>query len=108
MTLQESARLIERETLLEGGAMWSIREGEIDEEGFSRLSEAIASFAEATREERELDRHVLACLFEVPWEIENTREHFLATKGEHAARQVSRTADEIRELIHAMLWGSSE
>ena len=85
----------------------AIRENRVDEEGFARLLEAVLEFARATRAEGSIDKLTIACLFELPWEIENTVNHYLKRSPALGAT-VSKMADTLRESIHDLLWGGLE
>ena len=107
MNADRAKRIIVEECLEQGGFAFSIRENRVDEEGFSRLLEAVREISRTVAAKDLIDRLVAACLFELPWEIENTVEHY-SKQSPELGLTVSRMADRLRAAIHEMLWGGLE
>jgi len=104
MNFEEAKNTIELHALSEQGAMWKIRENNIDENGFAQLLAAIDAYKLHTKGNAQINRAVVASLFEIPWEIENTRSHYLEVRGEEAARLLDSIAEQLREAISNLLW----
>lgn len=90
-----------------GGFAFSIRENQIDELGYSRLLDAIGEISQEVASEELIDRLVVACLFELPWEIENTVDHYSKQSLELGVT-VSKMAEELRSAINELLWSGLE
>lgn len=103
MTLEQAKIIIVEECLKPNGFAFSIRENRVDELGFSRLLEAIFEISQSLNSEDRIDRLVVACLFELPWEIENTVDHYSKQSQELGGR-VSKMAEKLREAINDLLW----
>jgi hypothetical protein len=99
----ELARVDFDESMKPGGFAFSIRENRVDEEGFARLISAVNAVAAAVRNDASIDRLIVACLFELPWEIENTVEHYKKQSPELGAR-VRHMAESLRDSINDLLW----
>lgn len=95
------------ECMKPGGFAEAIRENKVDEEGFRRLVDAVKMLASTVENDDSIDRLTVASLFELPWEIENTVEHYSSQSNELGSR-VSKMADELREAINELLWGGLE
>ena len=80
-----------------------IRENKVDEVAFKKLIGAIQSYTHEISNENSIDRLIVGCLFELPWEIENTIEHYNA-QSMYLGEKVSRMAEELRENINELLW----
>jgi hypothetical protein len=107
MSVGQAKRTIVKECLKPGGFAFAIRENRVDEKGFSRLIEAIGEISRAFVSEELIDRLVIACLFELPWEIENTFDHYSRQSPELGVT-VSTMAQELRDAINEMLWNGLE
>jgi len=94
-------------TMKEDGFLDRLRSNKIDETAYTELLSAIRQGEEEQGETTTADRLVVACLFEVPFEIENTADHYSRKKKEDG-RKVSRMADEIRTAINSFLWSGLE
>lgn len=105
MQLSEIRRVVKLQGLSEEGAMWKLRENEFDELGFSQVIDAINKYAVLINGSMELDRELIAVLFEMPWEMENTIPHYKETVGSEVAEKISKQADDLRMAIHEFLWG---
>ncbi|MFL6207436.1 MAG: hypothetical protein ACJ74W_01225 [Pyrinomonadaceae bacterium] len=103
MTYQECKDVIYEETMLPDGFLTGIRENRVDEQKFERLCNAIEHLKLLTKGSASCDKLIAACLFEVPWELENTIPHY-RNRDEVLARKVSAMADTLRGLIHELLW----
>lgn len=103
MNIDQAKRIILDECMKPGGFAISIRENQVDEEGFRRLLEAIGVVAREVRSEQMVDRLTIGCLFELPWEIENTIKHYNGQSVELGSK-VSSMADQLREALHELLW----
>ena len=91
------------ETVRDGGFLDVLRLGRIDEARFQSLLAAIEDARGASRGMPAVDRCVVAALFEVAWEIENSAEWYRERSADEG-RRVSRMADAVRESVHAFLW----
>jgi hypothetical protein len=96
-----------REAMSKQGCMWALRENRVDSDGFNRLIAAVDAARAALRRASALDRKMVACLFEIPWEMENTVPHYRA-RDEQLGLYVSQLADRVREAIHPLLWDGIE
>jgi hypothetical protein len=85
----------------------SLRENHVDDVGFSRLIDAIDAIAVEVRDKESIDRLIVACLFELPWEVENTIDHYRKQSPELGA-MVSRMAESLRHSINNLLWQGLE
>jgi hypothetical protein len=103
MTFELAKRIIVDECLKPDGFAFSIHENRVDEQGFSRLLGAIGEISQSLNSEEQIDRLVVACLFELPWEIENTVDHY-SRQSQDLGRRVSKMAEELREVINNLLW----
>lgn len=104
---KECLDIIYTETMKPGGFLWKLRENEIDWDGAERLLQAIRRLPPVWRERADCDRLAVACLFEVPWEIENTVEHF-SERDEAIGRRLSTLAEDLRSAILDLLWSGLE
>ena len=95
------------ETMADGGFLSKLREGEVDETGFENLVAAIRSLAKLVSASNRINRLAVACLFEVPWEVENTVPHFKSSSPGIAGR-VNQISEELREEINELLWTGLE
>ena len=107
MTHDEAKSRIVEECLNPKGFASRIRENQVDEEAFARLLEAVDEFGRVARSQNLIDRLTIACLFELPWEIENTVDHY-SKRSPRLGAIVSRMADELRDEIHEFLWTGFE
>ncbi len=103
MNARQAKRIVVEECLKPGGFAFLIRENRIDEQAFSRLLEAIGDISREVASEELIDRLVVACLFELPWEIENTIDHYSKQSPELGVT-VSKMAEELRSAIGELLW----
>ena len=94
---------IHNETMKEGGFLDQLRADTIDEAAYKSLVSAIREGIHAVESETTVDRLVLGCLFEVPYEVENTREDY-GRRSAADGRRVGAMAEELRELINEFLW----
>jgi hypothetical protein len=107
MSAGQAKRTIVEECLRAGGFASAIRENRVDKRGFSRLLEAIGEISREVASEDLIDRLVIACLFELPWEIENTVDHYSKQSFELGVT-VSKMAEELRGAINELLWSGLE
>lgn len=107
MNLDEAKKIIVDECLKPGGFAIAIRENRVDEDAFARLIKAVHEFGRATSGEHSIDRLTIACLFELPWEIENTVDHYSKYSPELGST-VSKMADKLRASINDLLWSGLE
>jgi hypothetical protein len=107
MTHEECKEIIYTQTMQPSGFLWGIRENRVEEQQFQQLLDAIEQLSKFNATEKKLDRLIVACLFEAPWEIENTFSHYAST-NESLGRDVSRRADDLRTAIHDFLWDGLE
>jgi hypothetical protein len=85
------------------GFAHSIRENYVDNDGFKRLVDAVRQLTIDSTGQSKLDRLMVASLFELPWEIENTVGHYRRADP-NLGKLVSGMADELRGVIHELLW----
>ena len=107
MNAGHAKRVIVEECLKPGGFAFSIRENRVDVQGFSRLLEAVREISRDVASEDVSDRIVIACLFELPWGIENTVDHYSKQSLELGVT-ASKMAEELRDAIHELLWSGLE
>lgn len=96
------ANTIRQECLADTGLLGRIRLGQLDEDAHKRLLAAIREGTAAMEGQAVVDRLVVACLFEVPYEIENTREHY--ERNGARGDLVMSMAEELRLAIHEFMW----
>ncbi len=107
MTFEECKDVIYTQTMLPSGFLWGIRENRVDRQQFQQLLHAITQLRKFNAEEKRVDKLTIACLFEMPWEIENTVPHYART-SETLGQEISHMADELRTCIHDFLWDGLE
>ena len=107
MANHQARRIVVEECLKPGGFAFAIRENRVDRQAFSRLLSAIGEIAKEVASYDVIDRLVVACLFELPWEVENTVDHFSRQSPELGAT-VSKMAQELRNAIGELLWTGLE
>ena len=107
MIPNELKRVVFDECMRPGGFAFSIRENPVDEAAFGRLIDAVDALAAHVGNEDSIDRLIVACLFEFPWEIENTVDHY-ARQSPELGTLVSRLADRLRRSINDLLWRGLE
>lgn len=100
---RESLELVIYHMISDTGFMGRLRENYVDESGFIELIGSIEAVANELGDNTEIDRQLVGCLFEAPWEIKNTITHYKAQEATRG-RRVSQMADELRSAIHNMLW----
>ena len=83
---REAVRVIYEECVSDDGFLRSLRTGTIDESRFDALIAAIKELERLTCEPtRTIDRLVVTCLFEVPYEVENTSRYYEKVGGTQRA-----------------------
>jgi hypothetical protein len=107
MIQNELTRVVFDECMRPGGFAFSLRENRIDHAAFDRMIDAVNAIAIKVSHRDSIDRLTVACLFELPWEMENTVDHYAKHSPELGAL-VSRLADRLRESINDLLWGGLE
>ena len=107
MTRAECVDIIYAETMRKDGFMWKSREGEIREEQFTKLIEAIKNLNIITKNEKKLDKLSVACLFSAPYELENTVDHYKKYDVK-LGKKVSQMSEELNEVIQDYLWDGLE
>lgn len=107
MNSDECIDEVYRQTMSKEGFMWGVRENRVDEKKYQLLRTAISELASQSRHCNELNKLLCACLFEVPWELENTVDHYMANDAT-LGRKVSGFAEELRDEIQKLLWGGLE
>ena len=70
------------------------------------MLKAIEAYKEYVSGEQYIEREIIACLFEMPWEIENTRHHYMEREGKEKALLVDNIADKLRMAISDLVWDS--
>jgi hypothetical protein len=103
MTFEQAKSIIVEECLKPDGFAFSICENRVDEQGFSRLLDAIGEISRSVNSEDRIDRLVVACLFELPWEIENTVNRY-SKQSQELGVKVSQMAETLRKVINDLLW----
>lgn len=98
---------IHKETMHPDGFLSALRESRVDKDGFQRLMDAVESLRSSVGSQRTIDKMPVACLFEVPWEIENTVPHY-RQRDPDLGILVSRMADTARSKIMDLLWEGLE
>ena len=81
--------------------------GTVDKDGYQRLVEAVNSLTQIYRDRESIDRLLVACLLDVPWEVENRVEHYLR-KDANLGKSVSRMGEGLRTAIGNLLWSGME
>ena len=74
---------------------------------FQRLLGAINELASLASPAETVDKLIVACLFEVPWELENTEPHY-SSVDKLQGHEIRQMADELRHAIHVWLWTDLE
>ena len=106
--LSDVEETIYKETMVEGGFVQSLESGTIDKVAFDRLIEALAEYRRTINGSNLMSRIIAACLFGLPWELENQSEHFRRRFGEELARELSTMAEQLRLKMSDMLWEGFE
>lgn len=103
MERNEAEETIYQECLKEGGFSDLLRQNVVSQKKYDNLLNAVRALTEFISKESSINRRTAGCLFELPWEIENTIDHY---KGQDPALgiKVSRMADELRCAINELLW----
>jgi hypothetical protein len=107
MIPNELKRIVFDECMRPGGFASSLHENRVDEAAFGRLIDVVDAIAAHVSNEDSIDRLVVACLFELPWEIENTVDHY-AGQSPKLGALVSQMADSLRESVNNLLWRGLE
>ena len=107
MNYNECIDAIYQETMSPDGFLFGTRENKVDVEKFEKLKNAISQLTVLTKDNKELSKLVVACLFGVPWELENTVPHYKAQNAD-LAKKVSSMAEELNNLIQDLLWSGLE
>ena len=102
MTLQEAVQAVLHHTTKEGGFLRKLHRNEVDEVAFDELLNALKAARAASTGQLTVDRLLAACLFELPWEVENTVDHY-KKKSEELGKTVSKMADTLRDGINEFL-----
>jgi len=100
-------KVIIQETIKESGFMFEIRKNNVDKKKFKALCNAIDEMKVYYANKNIIDKRLVACLFEVPWQIENVVEHY-SEKSELLGNELSNMADEVRGKIDDLLWEGLE
>lgn len=99
--------VILEEAVGERGFMAKLRENQVDEQAFARLETAIQQSQSDVGQSEQMSRLLAACLFELPYEIENTVEHYSAQSSE-LGRRVNKMSESLRAEIQELLWQGLE
>lgn len=102
MTLQKAIEAVVAQTTKDGGFVRKLHRNEVDEASFNQLLDALKAARAASAGQLTIDRLLVACLFELPWEVENTVDHY-RKKDPALGTRVSKTADTLRETINDFL-----
>lgn len=105
--MSSAKEIIFAECMKPGGFAELIRENQVDEDAFKRLVGAVKALTVDMRDQGEIDRLTIACLFELPWEVENTIGHYASQSAELGAK-VSAMSEELRQEINELLWSGLE
>jgi hypothetical protein len=95
------------QTMKPDGFLECLRLGRIDDAGFNTLLAAVRAGARQWTDNLQVERFVVACLFEVPFEVENAAPRF-AECSETQGRRVTQMAEALRTAIHDLLWQGLE
>ena len=98
---------IYQQTMGPGGFLSKLRENDLDEEDYKCLLDAVNSLSTYYLDSSVIDKLVVACLYEVPWEVENCIDHYSA-KDSKLGLRVSRMSENLREAINKLLWAGLE
>lgn len=107
MNKRECIDVVYYQTMSSNGFLSKLRENQVDEQGFSVLISALKFLSEYYKQGEDIDRLVTACLFEAPWEVENCVPHY-ASQSKPLGSLVSKMGEDLREVIHDMLWQGME
>ncbi len=89
------------------GFLSGTRENKVDSDKFERLSFAVKRLCELTKADRQISKLAVACLNEVPWQMENTIPHYKSVNP-NAAKEINKMAERLREEIQDLLWSGLE
>ncbi len=101
-------KTIHQETMVAGGFVQKLESGTIDPAAFQRLMAALDNYRRAVHGSDKVSRLIAACLFDLPWELENQSEHFFRRYGKEPARQLSSMAEQLRSKLIDVLWEGLE
>jgi len=107
MNKRECIDVVYYQTMSSNGFLSKLRENQVDEHGFSELTSALKLLSDHYKHGEDIDRLVAACLFEAPWEIENCVPHY-SSQSKGLGSLVSKMGENLREVIHDMLWQGME
>ena len=101
-------KTIYTETMKKDGYLYQLGSDKLDESAYQRLINAIKEGTRELNSEKnitfdEKDRLIVACLFEVPFMVENNVDHY-ASISDSAATRVDSMSQELREVIHEFVW----
>jgi len=105
--MKKYEKIIYEECMLPNGFTFLIRENIVDKLKFNALIESIEELTKLEKTNKQIDKLTVACLFELPWEIENTVEHY-KKQDEKLGQEVSLMADKLRTAINEFLWTGLE
>ena len=103
MNKKKCVDIIYYQTMNKSGLLSKLRENQVDEQGYTDLITALKTLSGYYKNGEDIDRLVAACLFEVPWEIENCVPHY-SSQSVKLGEIVSNMSEELIEIIHEMLW----
>ena len=95
MNANECISVILEETMSSSGFLVGTRENRVDVEKFERLSAAVKRLGELTKDDRSISKLAVACLNEVPWEMENTIPHYKSTNPD-VAKMINQMAERLQ------------
>jgi len=105
--MKKQEEIIYRECMLPNGFASLIRENQVDKSKFDNLIEAIKYLTSIEGTQLRINKLTVACLFELPWEIENTVNHY-SNEDENLGNEVSLMAEQLRTVINEFLWTGLE
>ena len=107
MGKQEFIDTVFKQTMGENGFVSKLRENVVDEDGYKSLLDAVHSLIPIYENVETIDKLLVACLYEVPWEIENCVDHY-SSKDTKLGKRVSQMGENLRGAINKLLWNGLE
>ncbi|WP_027709808.1 hypothetical protein [Zooshikella ganghwensis] len=107
MCKQEYISIIYKQTMTPQGFLSKLRENSLDESGYKQLLDAIKSLIPFYIKENKMDKLLVACLYEVPWEVENCINHY-SQQDKKLGDMVSNMSENLRSAINDLLWSGLE
>ena len=96
-----------KQGLSKDGAMWKIREGVLDRDGFESLISAVRRLKGMVDDGVSVERVLYATLFQAPYEIENTFAHYNRQDPE-LGKAIIQISGRLSSAISDLLWTGLE